>query len=56
MCSASVAVKSDPVSAPSVPAALMTPNRRLACSRLKMSVMNAQNTDGTNRLNTAVQT
>ena len=56
MCSASVAVSSDPVSAPSVPPALMIPNRRLAWSRVKMSVMNAQKTDGTNRLNTAAQT
>jgi hypothetical protein len=39
-----------------VPAALMMPKRRLAWSRVKMSVMNAQNTDGTNRLKTAVHT
>ena len=53
---ASDAVIAEPASAPSVPPTPMNPYNRLLCSPVKVSDMKPQNTDGTNRLNTAAHT
>src|SRR5512143_3049400 len=51
----SAAVSAGPAKAPAVPPAAMTPNRRLACSVVKMSAMKLQNTETMKRLKTLVQ-
>jgi hypothetical protein len=53
--STSSAVIAEPLIEPSVPPTAMKPKSRFACPLRKVSAMNCQNTDSTNRLKTLVQ-